>query len=256
MFALDGHVALITGGNGGIGLGFAKGLAQMGADLIIWGQNPAKNTSAIQTLTDLGARAQAWQVDVSSEIEVKTAFAAGLAEFGRVDSCFANAGTYSKSAQFAKMKTEEWQRTQDVNLNGVFYTLREAAAHMQERFRAGDGGGRLIATSSTSAIMGAPRMQHYATTKGAILAMIKGLAVELAPFGITANSIVPGWIETAMTTKMFNNQRFASAVLPRIPAKRWGTEDDFAGIAVYLASKVSQYHTGDEIKIDGGYTLF
>lgn len=139
-----------------------------------------------------------------------------------------------------------------VNLDGTFFTFREAARHMMER---GEGG-RLIGTSSTSAIHGAARNEAYAATKGAMLALTRGLAVELARYQITANSIIPGWIETAMTAPRVGDEKFEDRVMKRVPVRRWGRPEDFAGLAVYLASEASSYQTGEEFVVDGGYTRF
>lgn len=139
-----------------------------------------------------------------------------------------------------------------INLDGTFFTFRAASKHMIER---GEGG-RLVGTSSTSAIHGAARNEAYASTKGAMLAMVRGLAVEMARYGITANSIIPGWIETAMTSARVGDERFEDRVMKRVPIRRWGTPEDFAGIAVYLASDASSYQTGEEFVVDGGYTRF
>ena len=127
---------------------------------------------------------------------------------------------------------------------------------MVERAEAGDPGGRLVGTASLAALSGAARNEHYAATKGALVSMLRAMAVEFARWGITANAVLPGWIETEMTAPSFNWDRFRDAVLPRIPAKRWGTPADFGGIAVYLMSDASAYHTADSLLIDGGYWVF
>lgn len=251
-FDLSGKVALVTGGNSGIGLGMTTALAQAGAGVCVWGTNEAKNAAALERLQATGANALALRCDVSDEAAVDAAFRQTVDYFGRVDSCFANAGIGGGAPSFAEFSTDQWRRVLGVNLDGVFFTFRAAARHMIER---GDGG-RLIATSSVSAIHGAARNQAYASTKGAVLAMIRGLAVELARYQITANTIIPGWIETPMTERTFANERFSDVVLKRVPERRWGTGDDFGGLAVYLASDASAYHTGDQFVIDGGYTRF
>lgn len=260
IFDLTGKVALITGGNGGIGLGFARALVQAGASVCIWGRNPDKNTKAAASLTALCAdnkqRVEALVCDVADEQQVNACFEQTLALFGRVDTCIANAGVGSGFSRFHEMTTESWRSVMDTNLDGLFYTLRAAAAHMAGRAEKGNPGGRLIGVSSLGALCGMARGEHYAGTKGAVISIMQGLAVEYARYGITANSILPGHIHTDMTDKNYQNEKFANAILPRIPMRRWGSPDDFGGIAVYLASDASAYHTGDKFLIDGGFFIF
>ena len=255
-FSLSGKVALVTGGNGGIGLGMAEGLAAAGADVVIWGSNPGKNAAAEAKLRAAGRRVLAQRCNVADEQQVESCFAAAVAAMGRIDACFANAGVSQKRAAFHELATEEWRRVLSVNLDGAFFTLRAAARHMIERAKQGDAGGRLVGVASTAAVHGAARAEAYAASKGALIAMIRALAVELGRYGVTANAILPGWIETEMTAAGIADEKFARAVLPRIPARRWGRTDDFGGIAVYLASDASRYHTGDSFVIDGAYTIF
>jgi NAD(P)-dependent dehydrogenase (short-subunit alcohol dehydrogenase family) len=256
LFNLQGKVAIVTGGNGGIGLGMAEGLAASGADLVIWGGNPTKLAAAEATLRGFGRRVLVQRCDVADEAAVERSFAAALQAMGRIDACFANAGVTQQRAAFHELSTEEWRRVLSVNLDGAFFTLRAASRHMVERAGAGDPGGRLVAVSSTAAIHGAARHEAYAASKGALLAMMRALAVELARHGVTANAILPGWIATEMTAARVGGAKFEAAVLPRIPLRRWGDGQDFAGIAVYLASDASRYHTGDAFVIDGAYTIF
>ena len=251
-FDLIGKVALVTGGNSGIGLGMAEGMAKAGADVCIWGTNESKNAAAVKQLEQRGRRAVALQCDVGDEQSVDKAFAETVKALGRVDVCFANAGVPPLAPSFAEMTSEEWRRVLRVNLDGSFFTFRAAVRHMVER----GGGGSLAATSSLSAMEGQARGQHYASTKGGVVSMVKAIAVEYARNGIRANVIVPGWIETGMTAPLFNVDRFRDKVLPRVPLRRWGTGADFEGIAVYLASDASAYHTGDVFIIDGGYAIF
>jgi NAD(P)-dependent dehydrogenase (short-subunit alcohol dehydrogenase family) len=256
VFDLTGKVALVTGGNGGIGLGMAEGLAEAGADLVIWGTNAAKNAAAEAKLMKFGHRVLAQRCDVSDEAQVEEQFAQALKTMGRIDGCFANAGVSQARAPLAELPTREWRRVLSVNLDGAFFTLRAAARHMAERAKAGKPGGRLVGMASSAAIHGAARASAYAATKGAMLTMIRALAVEMARHQVTANSILPGWIESDMTAAAMGDEKFAGAVLPRIPLRRWGTKEDFAGIAVYLMSEASGYHTGDSFVIDGAYTIF
>ena len=254
-FDLTGKVAVITGGNGGIGLGMAEGLAQAGASVAIWGRNGAKNAASEKLLSGYG-KAKAYAVDVADEAAVIAAMEQTLADFGRVDTMIANAGIGGGAKSFAEFPTEQWRKVMAVDLDGVFWTLREASKHMVERAKAGDPGGALIATSSTSAIHGAARNQAYAATKGALTAMIRAIAVEYARYGIRANAILPGWIHTELAAPALDSKGFQEKVLPRVPMRRWGTKEDFGGVAVYLASDASSYHTGDMLVIDGAYTIF
>jgi NAD(P)-dependent dehydrogenase (short-subunit alcohol dehydrogenase family) len=255
LFDLSAKVALVTGGNSGIGLGMAEGLAQAGASVVIWGTSEEKNRAAETRLLGHGVRVLAQKVDVADENAVVGAMAEAAAAMGRIDFVAANAGV-GAGAPFAELTADVWRRVMSVNLDGVAWTLREACKHMLERSKAGDPGGSLVVTSSVSAIHGAPRNEAYAASKGAIIALAKGLAVEYGRHGIRANAIVPGWIRSDMTAAAQQWQTFTDKVISRVPAGRWGEPEDFAGIAVYLASDASRFHTGDTFVIDGGYTVF
>ena len=254
-FNLEGRGVVVTGGNGGIGYGMARALLASGARVAIWGSNPEKTERAKASLAqECGdpSRVHAFVCDVGDEAQVERSFADSVAALGRVDSCFANAGVSSKGTLLTDMTLEEFRRVQRVNVEGVFLTFRAAARHMAQHGR----GGSLVATASTAAVEGAARNSHYGASKGAVTAYVRALAVELARHKIRVNSILPGWIVTDMTERSVQNPKFAEAVLPRIPARRWGEIDDFGGIAVFLASDASSYATGEQFLIDGGYTKF
>ncbi|HEY1632296.1 MAG TPA: SDR family oxidoreductase [Rhizomicrobium sp.] len=255
-FDLTGKVALVTGGNRGIGYGMAEALAAAGAGVMIWGTNEEKNASAKKNLGALGAKVGARKVNVGSESEVIEAMEATVAEMGRVDCVIANAGIGGGARSFSEMSLETWRRVHAVNEEGVFFTLREACKHMVARAGKGDAGGSLIGVASLAGLEGAGRNEAYSATKGAVLAMMRSIAVEHARYGIRANSIAPGWIATDMTAGAQNNPTFTEKVMPRVPMRRWGEPADFGGIAVYLASDASKYHTGDTFVIDGGYLVF
>lgn len=254
-FDLRGRGIVVTGGNGGIGLGMARALLASGASVAIWGSRPDKTAQARATLAaECGdaSRVHAFHCDVGDEAQVDATFAASVAALGKVHACFANAGVSGKGTLMTEMSLEEFRRVQRINVEGVFLTFRAAARHMADH---GEGGS-LVATASTAAIEGAARNSHYGASKGAVTAYVRALAVELARHRIRVNSILPGWIATEMTERSFGNEKFAANVMPRIPARRWGNLDDFGGIAVYLASDAAAYTTGEQFVIDGGYTKF
>ena len=255
-FDLTGKVALVTGGNRGIGYGMAEALAQSGADVVIWGSNAERNADAEKRLSAHGGKVFSQTVDVAEESQVVDAMAAAAHHMGRLDTVIANAGIGRGAPSFVEMSTETYRKVLSVNLDGVFFTFREACRHMVERAKAGDKGGSIIGIASLAAIEGAARNEAYAATKGAVISMMKSVAVEHARYGVRANAILPGWIATDMTAGAQENAAFAEKVIPRVPARRWGEPADFGGIAVYLASDASSYHSGDTFVIDGAYSIF
>ncbi|MFM8940656.1 MAG: SDR family NAD(P)-dependent oxidoreductase [Phenylobacterium sp.] len=256
-FDLTGKVALVTGGNGGIGFGMVEALAQAGADVVIWGSNGKKNAAAAEALKDSGVRVLTQVVDVADENAVREGMAEAVRQMGRIDTVVANAGIGGGASSFADFPTETYRRVLAVNLDGVFFTFREACKHMVERADGRDkAGGSLVVISSLSAYDGAPRNEAYAATKGAVISMIRAIAVEHARYGVRANAVLPGWIATDMTAGAQGNDKFNDAVIRRVPVRRWGQPADFGGIAVYLASDASAFHTGDSFLIDGGYGIF
>jgi NAD(P)-dependent dehydrogenase (short-subunit alcohol dehydrogenase family) len=255
-FDLTGKVVLATGSNSGIGLGFLMGCARQGADVVVWGRRADRNAQALEMLRQAGGRrTHAESVDVSVEQEVTRAFAASLSAMGRVDCVFANAGFTTRAESFADLTTKMYHDLLNTNLHGSFYTLREAARHMRARAQAGDPGGSLVVCGSLSIFHGLQGMEHYAAAKGALAAMVKGLAVEMGPFGVRANMLAPGFIMTDMT----QNSPQAEAIVKRFaaitPLGRPGDSTDIEGPAAYLASDASKFHTGDILVVDGGRTV-
>lgn len=255
LFDLSGKTAVITGGNGGIGLAIARALVDANCAVSIWGRNPGKTEEAAALLQSRGGRIQALICDVTDWDAVASSFSRAVETFGHIDGCFVNAGIGGGGrSSFLDRSFEEWQSMFAVNLDAAFHVLQTAARHMVENAEAGRPGGRLVATSSIGALFGAARNEHYGASKAALNALIRAIAVELARYGITANAILPGYSDTEMTRDLFDNQKFVNAVMPRIPMRRFGKADDFGGIGVYLMSDASAYHTADCFVIDGGYS--
>lgn len=253
LFDLTGKVVLATGANSGIGLGFLQGCAKHGADVVVWGRRAVKNAEALESLRALGARrVHAEAVDVSDEAAVLAAFASTLAALGRVDCVFANAGFHHRADSFADLSSEAYHDLLNVNLHGAFYTLREAARHMRARAQAGDPGGSIVACGSLSMFHGLQGMEHYAAAKGALSAMIKGLAVELGQYGVRANMLAPGFILTGMHEDDPRAAKITERFAAITPLGRPGAVADMEGPAVYLASDASRFHTGDILVVDGG----
>ena len=223
MFDLSEKVSLITGGNGGIGLGMAEGLAECGSNIAIWGRNKVKNQEATDLLIKYGKKVLSYEVDVSKENEVIDGVKKVLSDFGRIDCVFANAGINVFGGSFEEMNTEAYRKVLAVNLDGVFFTLRETIKHMVERSKNGDAGGSVVGVASLAGIEGAAKTQPYSSSKGGVISMIKGIAVEHARYGIRANTILPGWVATEMTSINQSNQKFTDKVIGRVPmrAKRF-----------------------------------
>ena len=253
LFDLHGHVAVVTGGNGGIGLGMAAGLAGAHADVCIWGTNGDKTAQAVRDLDQLGDGAiNGWDCDIGNEQAVTETMAKVVDRFGHLDSCFANAGVSGPLRPLLDTSLKDFHTVTAIDLDGTFVTVREAARHMV----AGSSGGSLVVTSSLSVLMGAGRNYAYAASKAAVVALVKACAIELARHNIRANAVLPGWTESDLTRHAFESPRFVDGVMPRMPVRRWGRPQDFAAIAVYLASPASAFHTGDSILLDGGYAAF
>lgn len=250
LFDLSGKTALITGGNGGLGLAYARGMAKQGASIVIWGRNEQKNRLAEARLLEVGApRVLSQVVDVVDEQNVKSAFAAAVASSnGRIDCVVSNAGHGASYPVLSEIPTEAWRSILAVHLDGGFYVVREAAGHMRERALAGGTGGSILICGSLSSLGGAPGLAPYSAAKSGLLGLMRSAAAELAPLGIRVNLVAPGFIKTDIAT--------APALIARMtemsPMKRVGETADLEGIAAYLASDSASFHTGDVITIDGG----
>src|SRR5210317_286307 len=220
LFDLSGKVALITGGNGGIGLGFARGIARQGGSIAIWGRNEEKNSAAVDDLLKAGAaKVVAYQIDVSNEEAIIAGYDALMAEFGRLDCVFANAGGPPGFKSVFDMPTAAWHKFLDVALHGAFFTLREGARHMVARAEAGEPGGSLVACGSLSLFQGLPGKQNYAASKAGIAAIIRCLAVEFGKYNIRANVVAPGLIMTPMMGGEKNEEALSSMFGPKVPIK-------------------------------------
>ena len=255
-FDLSGKVALVTGGNGGIGLAMADAMAQAGADVVIWGRNAQKNDVAEKQLKVHGTRVLVQAVNVAEEDDVISGMDQLVAQMGRLDMAVANAGIVGTMSPVTKMTKAQYREVIEINQDGVFFTLREAARHMVDRVKGGDPGGSLVGVASVGGIHGSGRTIPYGTSKGAVLSIVRGFATELGRYGIRANTVVPGWTATDISAMVQDDPKYNDNVISRVPLKGWGKPEDFGGIAVYLASDASRFHTGDTIAIDGGYLVF
>jgi NAD(P)-dependent dehydrogenase (short-subunit alcohol dehydrogenase family) len=255
LFDLTGKVAVVTGGNSGIGLGFARGIAKQGGSVVIWGRNAEKNAAAKQELESLraspSARVATAQVDVADEQQIIAGYDAVIKEFGRVDCVVANAGLPPPRGGTLDQTTKDYLAFMDVSMHGSFYTLREGARHMVKRAEAGEPGGSLIFCGSLSMFKGLPGKIPYAASKAAMGAVIRTMAVEFGKYGIRANTVAPGYIKTGMTGEATELSQVDKYFAAKTPIPRPGYPADFEGIAAYLASDASAFHTGDTLIIDG-----
>ena len=249
-FDLKGRVAVVTGGNGGIGLGMARGLAKAGASIAVAGRNAAKNAAAVKALEAVGAEAVAIEADVLREASCRELVDRAARHFGRLDILVNNAGIAIRKPPQA-YTAEEWHRVMDSNLTSAFLCSHAAYPHMKR-----GGGGKIISIGSILSLMGAPFAVAYAASKGGIVQMTRALATAWAADNIQVNALLPGWIDTDLTVGARRevpglNER----VLARTPAGRWGAPADFEAITIVLAGPGSQFITGTAIPVDGGYTI-
>jgi 2-dehydro-3-deoxy-D-gluconate 5-dehydrogenase len=249
LFDLSDRVAVVTGGNGGIGLGMAKGMAAAGATIVVAGRDAAKNKAAVEQLMSSGAKAGAIPVDVLQEESCRNLIAETMKVHGRLDILVNNAGM-SIRKQPEQYTLAEWHTVIDSNLTSAFLCSHAAYPAMKQ-----GGGGKIINIGSMMSIFGAPFATAYAASKGGMVQMTKSMATAWAKDRIQVNAILPGWIDTALTRRAREQVAgLHESVLKRTPAARWGAPDDFAGIAVFLAAPASDFVTGATIAVDGGYS--
>jgi len=248
---LNGLTVVVTGGNGGLGLGMAHGLGRAGANVAVWARNTQRNEAACRDLEAAGIKTLAVECDTSVEDDVDAAMAGTIERFGQVDSLFANAGIAS-AAPLLEMDLDTWQRVLRTNLDGSFLCARAAARHMVER----GAGGSLVVVSSTISRYGGAGQVAYATSKTGLLGLARTLAVELARHRIRCNVLIPGWTKTAMNEDLREDPRFVDATTRRTPVRRWATPEEFYDIAAFLADPTLTFHTGNELVADGGYTVY
>jgi 2-deoxy-D-gluconate 3-dehydrogenase len=250
VFDLKGRVAIVTGGNGGIGLGMARGLAGAGAGVVVAGRNAEKSEAAVRELGKLGAEAMAVTVDVTDEAAVDRLVKATRERFGRIDILINNAGTNVRKS-LHEYSLDEWHRVMNTNLTSAFLCSRAVYPAMKAA-----GGGKVINIGSMMSIFGASFSPAYGASKGGIVQLTKSAAIAWAPDNIQVNAVLPGWIDTELTQGARREVPWLhESVLKRTPARRWGTIEDMSGVAVFLASSASDFVTGTFIPVDGGYSI-
>jgi 2-deoxy-D-gluconate 3-dehydrogenase len=249
LFDLTNRVAVVTGGNGGIGRGIALGLAEAGAAVAILGRNDEKNRRVLSELKAIGVPSIAVRVDVTNRPSLEPAMNKIESELGGVNILVNNAGNVSLSGGVLQEKPEDWDKVIETQLNAVFLLSKLAARSMLGR-----KSGKIINIGSMYSFFGSGLIPSYSAAKGAIVQLTKSMAIELAPYNIQVNAIAPGWIETDMTAPV-HTMPLNDEILARTPAGRWGQPEEVAGTAVYLASRASDFVTGATIPVDGGYAI-
>jgi 2-deoxy-D-gluconate 3-dehydrogenase len=249
LFDLSGLVAVVTGGNGGIGRGIALGLAEAGAAVAVFGRNEQKNQQVLSELKKIGVPSIAVKVDMTDRAGLEPALQKVEAELGGISILVNNAGNVSLSGGVLHEKTEDWDSVIETQLNSVFLLSKLAAASMLRR-----KAGKIINIGSMYSFFGSGLIPSYSAAKGAIIQLTKSMAIEFAPHNIQVNAIAPGWIETEMTAPV-HSMPLNDEILARTPAGRWGQPEEVAGTAVYLASRASDFVTGATIRVDGGYSI-
>lgn len=250
MIDLTGRVVIVTGGNGGVGLAIAEAVGRAGADVVIWGRNQKKNAAASKQLASIAPRTLALECDITDERAVTDAFAASLQAMGHIDSLFANAGIARWSnTPFQELSLEQWREMLRTNLEGAFLCLRAMVRYLLAEGREG----ALVGVASLAALSGAARASDYAASKAGLVAVMRSLAVELAPKGIRSNTLVLGWTDTEMNAPV--RDRLMESTAARTPIRRWLNPSEIAPLAVLLADPTMHGHTGDTVVLDGGFSL-
>jgi 2-dehydro-3-deoxy-D-gluconate 5-dehydrogenase len=249
LFDLTGRVAVVTGGNGGIGRSIALGLAEAGAAVAVFGRNDEKNQHVLSELKVIGVPSVAVKVDLTHRAGLEPALSRVESELGGIGILVNNAGNVSLSGGILHEKPEDWDSVIETQLNAVFLLSKLAAKMML-----GQKSGKIINIGSMYSFFGSGLIPSYSAAKGAIVQLTKSMAIELAPHNIQVNAIAPGWIETDMTAPV-KTMSLNDEILSRTPAGRWGQAEEIAGTAVYLASRASDFVTGTTIRVDGGYAI-
>ncbi len=249
LFDLSGRTAVVTGGNRGIGLGMARGLAKAGASVAIWSRDEEQNARAVAELEALGAASVGLPVDVGEREAVEAALTETEQALGEVTILFANAGT-TANVDYVEMDDDEWSRLMAINVDGVHHCTQVVIS----RLVASERPGSIVITASLAAHLGMPWAPHYAASKGAVLQLARSLAVRYGRRGIRVNVVSPGWVETDMTEQVKADDRANTFFMTRTPVRRWGQPEDFESIAVFLASDGASFVTGAEFLIDGGFS--
>lgn len=252
LFDLSGRVAMVTGGNGGIGRGIALGLARAGADVVIVGRDEAKNAAVVDEVHALGPRALGVTCDVLDRAQIESAFAAAEAEYGRLDILVNNAGI-AGGGRPEEIPQETWDAVLGTNLTSMFQACQIAHPLLKASGSASSIGGKVINIGSEYSLFGAAGVLPYSASKGGVVQLTKSLAVAWARDNIQVNCIVPGWIATDMTQGVQQNERNYSRIIDRTPARRFGQPEELGGAAVFLASHASDFVTGVVLPVDGGY---
>lgn len=248
MFSLEGQVALVTGASRGLGLAMAEGLAENGATVVLNGRYSETLEAASRTLQNRGLKAEALPFDVTDLGAAGAAVDAIVARHGSLNILIANAGIIRRS-KLADWTSDDWDEVLAANLKASFFLAQKAAEPMRRQ-----GHGRLIFTTSINGIVGRSNIHGYVASKSALAGIARSLAAELGEFGITCNSIAPGYFETEFTTALMQDEAFVARINARVPLRRWGVPRELSGVAAFLASKAASYITGQQIVVDGGFT--